>query len=148
MGPPKGNAWWWDSTYFRAWKRESNRKITLFREWSIWHPAWFGKLAVNMNFRQFLGVICEKNLLESGISRAPWGLRDLRHSMMPYQFLMIYMPFRQYTNTVNILCASFRGSGQNVSSILKLPTNFPPAYLDFFSRYPMISRERGMIVVE
>ena len=26
-----------------------------------------------MNFRQFLGVICAKNLRESGISRAPWG---------------------------------------------------------------------------
>ena len=48
-------------------------KIALFRDWSIWHPAWLGKLGVNMNFRQFLGVICAKNLRESGILSSPWG---------------------------------------------------------------------------
>ena len=32
-----------------------------------------GKLGVNMNLWEFLGVICAKNLRESGISRPPWG---------------------------------------------------------------------------
>ena len=49
------------------------KKIALFRELSIWHPVRLGKLSVNMNFRQFLGVICTKNLCESGILRYPWG---------------------------------------------------------------------------
>ena len=31
------------------------------------------KLGVNKNFRQFLGVICAKNLHESEISSSPWG---------------------------------------------------------------------------
>ena len=48
-------------------------KIALFREGSIWHPAWLGKFGVSMNFRQYLGVICAKNMCESGISRVPWG---------------------------------------------------------------------------
>ena len=46
-------------------------KIALFRDKSICHPAWLGKLGVNMHFRQFLGVICAKNLCESGILRGP-----------------------------------------------------------------------------
>ena len=44
-------------------------KIALFRDKSICHPAWLGKLGVNMHFRQFLGVICAKNLRESVILR-------------------------------------------------------------------------------
>ena len=47
--------------------------IAWLRETSIWHPTWLGKLGVNMNFMQFLGVICAKNLRESGISSPPWG---------------------------------------------------------------------------
>ena len=31
----------------------------------MWHPALLGKLCVNMNFRQFMDVICAKNLRES-----------------------------------------------------------------------------------
>ena len=31
-----------------------------------------GKLGVSMNLRQFLGVICAKNLRESGILSRPW----------------------------------------------------------------------------
>ena len=34
--------------------------IALLRDKSIWHPACLDKLGVNMNFRQFLGVICAK----------------------------------------------------------------------------------------
>ena len=32
-----------------------------------------GKLGMNKNFRQFLGVICAKNLRESDISSPSWG---------------------------------------------------------------------------
>ena len=46
--------------------------IAWLREKSIWHPAWLGKLGVNMNFKQFLGVICPKNLRESVISSPLW----------------------------------------------------------------------------
>ena len=45
-------------------------KIALLRDRSIWHPA-LGKLGVNINFRQFLGVICAKNLCESKICERP-----------------------------------------------------------------------------
>ena len=44
-------------------------KIALFRDRSICHPAWLGKLGVNMNFRQFLVVIYVR---ESGILSPPW----------------------------------------------------------------------------
>ena len=49
------------------------KKIPLLRDRSICHQAWLGKLGVNMNSRQFLGVICGKNLRESGILSLPWG---------------------------------------------------------------------------
>ena len=73
LGGPKGKAWWRDSAYSRAWKRELNGKIVLFREWSIWHPAWLGKLRVNRNFKQFLGVICAKNLHKKRDFEGPIG---------------------------------------------------------------------------
>ena len=59
-------------TYLEAWKRALDGKIALLRDKSMWHPAWLRKLGVNMNFGQFLGVICVKNLRESGISSFPW----------------------------------------------------------------------------
>ena len=39
-----------------------------------------GKLGVSMNIRHFLGVICAKNLRESGISSPLWGA-PLRNSI-------------------------------------------------------------------
>ena len=62
----------------RAWKGESDEKITLLRKWSVWHQTWLGKLGVKMNFRHFVGVICAKNLRESGITSPflgpHWGM--------------------------------------------------------------------------
>ena len=60
-------------TYFRAWKRELDGKATWLREWSIWNPAWLGKLEVNMNFRQFLGVICGSTCVKAGFKAALGG---------------------------------------------------------------------------
>ena len=48
-------------------------KTVLLRDISIKYPALLGKLGVNMNFGQFLVVICKKNLRESGIRSLPWG---------------------------------------------------------------------------
>ena len=70
---PQGKALWRYWVYFRAWKRNLMKIIALLRDELIWHPAWLGKLGVNVNFRQFLCVICAKNLRESGISSYPWG---------------------------------------------------------------------------
>ena len=41
-----------------------------------------GKLGVNMNFRQFLGVICVENLCESGISSPPWNDSFIDNSVL------------------------------------------------------------------
>ena len=73
QGSPKGKAWLRYWAYFKAPKRELDGKIVLFRDKSICHPAWLDKLGVNMHFRQFLGVICAKNLCESVISSPTWG---------------------------------------------------------------------------
>ena len=37
-------------------RRQNDQSELVIREWLIWHPAWLGKLSVNMNFRQFLGL--------------------------------------------------------------------------------------------
>ena len=57
MGPPSGKC---EGVIRHILELENGNwmeKIALFREWSIWHPAWLGKLGMNMNFRQPLGVI-------------------------------------------------------------------------------------------
>ena len=67
-GPPRGKR---DCVIRHILERENGnwmKIIAWLREKSIWHPAWSAKLGVKMNFRQFLGVICAKNLRESGIS--------------------------------------------------------------------------------
>ena len=72
-GPPRGNR---DGVIRHILGRENGnwmKKVEWLREWSIWYPAWLGKLGVNMNFRQFLGVIFAKNLRENGISSPPLG---------------------------------------------------------------------------
>ena len=69
MELPKDKAWW-RSLSVKTW---IGWKIALLRDRSICHPALLGKFGVNMNFRQLLGVICAKNLRESGISSPPWG---------------------------------------------------------------------------
>ena len=71
-GPPRGNR---DGVFRHILGRENGnwmKKVEWLREWSIWYPAWLGKLGVNMNFRQFVGVIFAKNLRENGISSPPW----------------------------------------------------------------------------
>ena len=72
-GPPRGKR---DGVIWHILERENVNWVKIMawlREKSIWHPAWLGKLGVNMNFRQFLSVICAKNLRESGISSPSWG---------------------------------------------------------------------------
>ena len=72
-GPPRGKR---DGVIRHILERENliwMEKIALFREWSIWHPAWLGKFGVNIKFRQFLSAICAKKLRESGVSSLPWG---------------------------------------------------------------------------
>ena len=49
------------------------KMIALLRDRSTWRSASVGKLGVNMNYRQFLGVICAKNLRESEILSPPLG---------------------------------------------------------------------------
>ena len=71
-GPPRGKR---DGVIRHFSERENGNwmgKFALLRDRSIWDPAWFGKLVMNMNFRQFLDVICEKNLRKSRISSPSW----------------------------------------------------------------------------
>ena len=71
--PPRGKS---DGVIGHVSERENGnwmKTIALLHDKSIWHPSWLGELGVNMNFRQFLGVICAKNQRESGISSPPWG---------------------------------------------------------------------------
>ena len=78
MGPPRGKH---DGVIGHISKRENGKwteKIVLFLDRSILHPAWLDKVGVNMNFRQFLGVLCAKNLPESRISSPAWGAPSIK----------------------------------------------------------------------
>ena len=72
-GPPRGKP---DGVIGHISKLENGnwmKKFASLRDISIWHPARLDKLEINMDFRQFLGVIGAKSLRESGISSLPWG---------------------------------------------------------------------------
>ena len=49
-------------------------KLALLLEKLTWCSMWLDKLGVNINFRQFLSMVCAKNLCKSGMSSPPWGL--------------------------------------------------------------------------
>ena len=87
----KGKARWRYATYFRAWKRELDEKIALLRDS---HPALLGKLGVNMNFRQLLGVIYLKNLRESVNPSPPWGA-PLKDKVISYLKQIMCKTFSQ-----------------------------------------------------
>ena len=89
-GPPRGKR---DGVIGHISRRENVNwmwKLALLRERSTWRSAWLDKLGVNMNFRQFLGVICAKILRESGISRPPWRAPDKQLQMYPHAFLLLF----------------------------------------------------------
>ena len=66
MGPPRGER---DCVIGPISERENGNWMNIIaslRDKSIWNPAWLGTIGVNVNFRQFLGVICVRNLRETG----------------------------------------------------------------------------------
>ena len=77
-----------DSVNGHISKRENvnwMEKIALFRDKSICHLAWLGKLGVNMNLWQFLGVFCAKNCMRAGFRASLGG---------PYKFNVFWSAAR------------------------------------------------------
>ena len=89
-GPPRGKR---DGVIQHILERENGnwmKIIASLRDKSIWYPAWLGKVGVNMNSRQFLGVLCAKNLRESRISTSrlggPWEVLPKMWASRGYLF--------------------------------------------------------------
>ena len=57
---------------FKSVKMGIGGEIVLLRDRLILHSVLFGKLGMDMNFREFLGKIYAKNLHESGILSPLW----------------------------------------------------------------------------
>ena len=140
-GPPRAKR---DGVIAHISKRENvNRmkKIPLLRDRSICHPAWLGKLGVNMNLRQFLGVICGKNLRESGILSLPWGPRkylspiklDIQWTVEVISRFWNVIFWRQYRNWLTytwdqlgvVLRVSFNGGCAYTHSFISTYGPFP-----------------------
>ena len=71
-------------------KRELDEKTALLHDKAICHPARLGKLGLNMNSRQFMGMICAKNLCESGIS-SPLGDPLNYYDALSYPSLVVIL---------------------------------------------------------
>ena len=70
---PQCKAWWLYGHISKHGNGKWMKNIALLRDILIWHSVWLGNLGVSMNIRQFLSVVCAKNLRGSGISKPPRG---------------------------------------------------------------------------
>ena len=126
-GAPRGKH---DGVILHILEREKKNwmgKIALLREWSIWHLAWLGKLGVNMNFRQFLGVICAINLRESGISSSPWGTgwatEDVEMPETCFYALIIAYALKRILRCLSLRNALYCNARVHFRNVGKLITN-------------------------